>query len=78
MWSIPWHCQLGQVCHAGPNFHSAQARRGVAAATAERESFVAPLAAPRLPPGRLYFLFQQPIQTSPEDLKVKPAELAAL
>ncbi|KAL4442037.1 hypothetical protein ABPG77_011298 [Micractinium sp. CCAP 211/92] len=46
-----------------------QARRGVAAATAERESFVAPLAAPRLPPGRLYFLFQQPIQTSPEDLK---------
>ena len=31
---------------------------------------MAPLAAPRLPPGRMYFLVQQPIQTSPEDLEV--------
>jgi hypothetical protein len=46
-----------------------QARRGVAA-SGEEESFVAPLAAPRLPPGRMYFLFQKPIQTSPEDLEV--------
>ncbi|PSC68099.1 Acyltransferase chloroplastic [Micractinium conductrix] len=46
-----------------------QARRGVSAASAEEESFVAPLAAPRLPPGRMYFLFQEPIQTTPEDVK---------
>lgn len=32
---------------------------------------MAPLAVPRLPPSRLYFLFQQPIHTSPEDLKVR-------
>lgn len=31
---------------------------------------MAPLAVPRLPPGRLYFLFQQPIHTSPDDLQV--------
>ena len=31
---------------------------------------MAPLAAPKLPPGRLYFLFQQPIHTSPADLQV--------
>lgn len=30
---------------------------------------MAPLAVPKLPPNRLYFLFQQPIQTSPEDVK---------
>jgi hypothetical protein len=47
-----------------------QARQGVSAAAAEAESFVAPLAVPKLPPNRLYFLFQQPIQTSPEDVKV--------
>jgi hypothetical protein len=47
-----------------------QARRGVAASDYEAESFVAPLAVPRVPPGRLYFVFQKPIQTSPEDLKV--------
>ncbi|KAI3428285.1 hypothetical protein D9Q98_006664 [Chlorella vulgaris] len=46
-----------------------QARQGVSAAAAEAESFVAPLAVPKLPPNRLYFLFQQPIQTSPEDVK---------
>ncbi|EFN58302.1 hypothetical protein CHLNCDRAFT_142297 [Chlorella variabilis] len=45
-----------------------QARRGVSA-SGEEESFVAPLAVPRLPPGRLYFLFQQPIHTSPDDLQ---------
>ena len=44
-----------------------QARRGVAAGE-EAESFVAPLAVPRLPPKRLYFLFQAPIETAPEDM----------
>jgi hypothetical protein len=49
-----------------------QARRGVAADSfGEDESFVAPLAVPRLPPRRLYFLFQPPLHTSPEDLKVR-------
>ncbi|KAI7839273.1 hypothetical protein COHA_006971 [Chlorella ohadii] len=46
-----------------------QARKGVAAASFEQESFVAPLATPKLPPGRLYFVFQPPIHTSPEDLQ---------
>lgn len=45
-----------------------QARKGVSA-TGEVESFVSPLVAPKLPPGRLYFLFQKPIQTEPEDMK---------
>lgn len=44
-----------------------QARKGVSASR-EEESFVAPLAAPKLPPGRMYFVFQAPIQTSPDDL----------
>lgn len=45
-----------------------QARRGVSAdAFGEEEDFVAPVAVPRLPPRRLYFLFQQPIHTAPAD-----------
>lgn len=47
----------------------------MSAASFEEESFVAPLAAPKLPPGRLYFLFQPPIQTSPDDLKVGGLQL---
>jgi len=52
-----------------------QARRGVSAAGSgkngeeEQESFISPLAVPKLPPRRLYFLFQKPITTSAEDLK---------
>ena len=48
-----------------------QARRGVAAGglADEPESFVSPLALPKLPPRRMYFLFQKPISTTPEDLQ---------
>eukprot|EP00887_Chlorella_sp_A99_P005096 scaffold25.g5096.t1 len=35
------------------------------------ESFVAPLMVPKLPPGRLYFCFQAPITTRPEDAKAR-------
>lgn len=52
-----------------------QARRGVSAAGSgtngeeEQESFISPLALPKLPPRRMYFLFQKPIITSSEDLE---------
>lgn len=36
-----------------------------------KESFVSPIALPRLPPSRLYYIFQQPIATSKEDVKDK-------
>jgi hypothetical protein len=49
-----------------------QARRGVSAGGTrggeEEESFISPLALPKLPPRRMYFLFQKPITTSVEDL----------
>ena len=48
-----------------------QARRGVSARgedDAEPESFVSPLALPKLPPRRMYFKFQRPIQTSRADV----------
>lgn len=45
-----------------------QARQGVTADEGERESFVSPLAVPKLPPRRMYFLFQKPIKSGPEDL----------
>lgn len=46
-----------------------QARQGVTADDGERESFVSPLAVPKLPPRRMYFLFQKPIKAGPEDLE---------
>ena len=47
-----------------------QARQGVTADKGgEKESFISPLAVPKLPPRRMYFLFQKPIQTGPEDLE---------
>ena len=47
-----------------------QARRGLSADKfGEEESFVSPFVAPKVPPNRLYFVFQQPITTSPEDAK---------
>jgi pimeloyl-ACP methyl ester carboxylesterase len=52
-----------------------QARRGVSAAGSgangeeEHESFISPLALPKLPPRRMYFLFQKPITTSADDLQ---------
>jgi pimeloyl-ACP methyl ester carboxylesterase len=48
-----------------------RARRGVAAGggAGEEESFVSPLAVPRLTPRRMYFQFQRPIVTSPADLE---------
>lgn len=50
-----------------------QARRGVNAdaSEAELESFVSPLALPKIPPNRLYYLFQAPIETSRHDVKDK-------
>eukprot|EP00890_Picochlorum_soloecismus_P004874 jgi/Picsp_1/5388/NSC_02748-R1_protein len=48
-----------------------QARRGVNAAETEAESFVSPLALPKIPPNRLYYLFQAPIETSRHDVKDK-------
>jgi pimeloyl-ACP methyl ester carboxylesterase/1-acyl-sn-glycerol-3-phosphate acyltransferase len=45
-----------------------QARRGLAADKfGEEESFISPFVAPKVPPNRLYFVFQRPITTSPED-----------
>jgi hypothetical protein len=35
------------------------------------ESFVAPLAVPKLPPNRMYFCFGEPIVTKPEDKKAR-------
>lgn len=61
--------QLNHTARHLPPWHPAQARQGVSAG-AEEESFISPLVAPKLPPGRMYFVFQQPIQTCPEDLKV--------
>lgn len=56
-----------------------QARRGVAAGAGLEEKFVAPLALPRPPPARMYFLFQAPITTDPADMKVRgPAPLLAV
>jgi pimeloyl-ACP methyl ester carboxylesterase len=58
-----------------------QARRGVSAGgrngEEEEESFISPLALPKLPPRRMYFLFQKPITTSVEDLddRVRVEEL---
>jgi len=45
-----------------------RARRGIAAGGDfdEGESFISPLAVPKLPPRRMYFQFQRPIVTSPE------------
>ena len=50
-----------------------QARRGVNADSTEteRESFISPLALPKIPPNRLYYLFQTPIETSRHDVKDK-------
>ena len=39
-----------------------QARRGVKALDEGPESFISPLAVPKLPPSRLYFLFHRPIE----------------
>lgn len=42
-----------------------QARRGVNADSEEsKESFVSPIAVPKLPPNRLYYIFQRPIELS--------------
>lgn len=44
-----------------------QARRGVNADSEEsRDSFVSPIAVPKLPPNRLYYMFQKPIELSRE------------
>ncbi|KAI8105771.1 hypothetical protein M9434_000352 [Picochlorum sp. BPE23] len=44
-----------------------QARRGVNADSEEsRDSFVSPIAVPKLPPNRLYYMFQKPIELSKE------------
>lgn len=48
-----------------------QARRGVSAADEMQEKFVAPLALPKLPPQRMYYVFQKPIVTDPADMKVR-------
>lgn len=55
-----------------------QARRGVAAANSvasqeDQESFISPLAVPKLPPSRMYFKFQKPIVTSEYDLSDREA-----
>lgn len=49
------------------------ARRGVNESDEVDESFVAPFMVPKLPPNRLYFLFQQPIRTTPQDAKARLA-----
>lgn len=49
-----------------------RARQGANADTAgeaANESFVSPLAVPRLPPKRMYFHFRQPVKTSKADLE---------
>lgn len=54
-----------------PSHPLLQARRGVAASGEfSDEKFIAPLAVPKLPPQRMYFLFQEPIVTDPADTKV--------
>lgn len=49
--------------------------RGVAA-QGQEDLFIAPFAVPK-PPQRFYYLFQEPVQTTPEDLK-DPARVNAL
>jgi len=48
-----------------------RARRGVTAVDEDdqEEAFVSPLAVPKFPPRRMYFLFQKPIATRKEDME---------
>ncbi len=55
------------------NSGNKQGRRGVAA-SGRPELFVPPLSVPKIP-SRMYFLFQESIQTSPEDLEVRNMRL---
>lgn len=53
---------VSQAAEAAP-----QARRGVNANSSDsKDSFVSPLAMPKLPPNRLYYMFQQPVELNPD------------
>ena len=64
---------VSQTANSAP-----QARRGVNASSSDsRDDFVSPIALPKLPPNRLYYMFQQPISLT-KDISEDREQCAAV